>query len=549
MKTWIDSYRFQRIFEIIPGLSVWIVIIFPFAFAYSFPLVVAYFILIFNLYWFLKAFNIARHLINGLYHMKYNMRTDWYARAEAASKDLSGFLEKLEKDYQKKTRGSLSKMKYRDLKKEIEEIANLGGRQELVKNINDIVHLAIIPTYKESFQILDETLHYLVESNYPSKKIITVVTGEERDEENFKKISKQLEKKYAGKFKNLIFYIHRDQAGEVKGKGANLTSAGRKVMEYIEKEKMDPENVLVTTLDADHIVHGEYFSRLTYKYIIDPDRSRKTYQPVALLFNNIWDAPAPNRVAAIASSFWIIVESMRPYRLRTFAAHTQSLKTLLVTDFWSTQTIVEDGHQYFRTYFAYNGNIEMVPLLVPVYQDCLLDETLFKTFKSQYLQRRRWAWGASDLPFVVKNFMKHPEIPLREKTIQTFRQYVSHLSWASSSLLLATAWIPLLFNKQFMDSVIAHNVTRYSSNLALTAWVCIFFSVWAYLHLLPKKPEKYSHFRYVGMITQWIFTPPVAILLSSIPSVDAQTRLMLGRRLEFFITPKIRKSKVVIDKN
>ncbi len=548
MKGRIDSHWFQRLLEIIPGVSVWVVIIFPFAFAYPFPLLVAYFILIFNLYWFLKAFNIARHLLNGLYHMRYNMRTDWYEKCEAVSRDLPNFRKKLENEYRQNASGFFGKTKYRDLKKEIEELENLDGRKDLVKNLNDILHLAIIPTYKESFQILDETLEYILSSNYSSDKIIVAVTGEERDEKNFKKISKQLEQKYQGEFRNLIFYIHNDKVGEVKGKGSNLTSAGKKIMKFIESEGFDPENILVTTLDADHIVHKEYFSRLTYKYIIDPDRDRKTYQPVALLFNNIWDAPGPNRVAAIASSFWIIIESMRPYRLRTFASHTQSLKTLLTTDFWSTQTIVEDGHQYFRTYFAYNGNIEMVPLLLPIYQDCLLDTTLWKTFKSQYLQRRRWAWGASDFAFVVKNFLKHPEIPKREKAIQTFRQYISHLSWASSSLLLATAWIPILFNKSFMNSVIAHNVTSYSSNLAIIAWVGVFFSVWTYFYLLPKKPEEYSRLRYISMITQWIFTPPVAILLSSVPSVDAQTRLMFGKYLEFFITPKIRKSKVMIDK-
>ncbi len=548
MKNWIDSRWFQRILEIIPGFSVWVVIIFPFILAYPFPLLVAYFILIFNLYWFLKALNIARHLLNGLYHMQYNMRTDWYEKATLASKDLKSYLKKIEKEYKDANGGALKRIKMRDLKNEIDEIRNLDGRQELVKNIDDIVHLVIIPFWDEGFQIVDETFDHLRKSNYPSDKLIVVLTGEERDEKNYKKISKKIEEKYDGVFSNLFLYLHKDVIGEIAGKGANLVSAGRKVLKFVEKEGLNPENVLVTTLDSDHIVHKEYFSKLTYKYITSPDRARETYQPIALLFNNIWDAPGPNRVAAIASSFWLLVESMRPYRMRTFAAHTQSLKTLLITDFWSTQTIVEDGHQYFRTYFAFNGDIEMVPLLVPVYQDCVLDKNIYQTFKSQYLQRRRWAWGASDFAFVVKNFLKHPEIPLREKTIQTFRQYISHLSWASSSLLLATAWIPILFNQQFMDSVIAHNVTRYSGRIALFAWIGVFFSVWTYLRLLPQKPERYSSFRYVGMFFQWIFTPVVAIILSSFPSIDAQTRLMFGKYLGWFITPKIRKSKVIIDK-
>ncbi len=547
MRKWVDARWFQRLLEIIPGLSVWVVLIFPFALAYPFPMVVAYFILIFNLYWFLKALNIARHLMNGLSHMRYNMRTDWYEKARFISKDPESYLKSIEKEYEEADGSALNKIGKRDLKNEIEEVRNLDGRKDLLKSIDDIVHVAFIAVSTESIDIVEPTVEYIYNSNYPAEKIIVVIAGENRMKKSVENVVSHIEKKYRGKFMDLKHYMHVETAGEVRGKGANLAYAGRHFWEDFKNSGIDPGNVLVTTLDADHIVHKEYFARLTYKYIVSPDRDRETYQPIALLFNNIWDAPAPNRVAAIASSFWLLVESMRPYRLRTFASHSQSLKTLLTTDFWSNQTIVEDGHQYFRTYFAYNGNIEMVPLLLPVYQDCVLDENIYRTFKSQYVQRRRWAWGASDFPFVVRNFLKHPEIPLREKAIQIFRQYVSHLSWASSSLLLATAWIPLLFNYGFMNAVIAHNVTSYSGGLALFAWVGVFFSVWTYLRLLPKKPDHYSKFRYIGMVTQWIFIPPVAILLSSIPSIDAQTRLMFGKYLGFVTTHKVRKSKVVIE--
>src|SRR3989304_7460903 len=119
MRKWVDARWFQRLLEVIPGLSVWIVIIFPFAFAYPLPLVVAYFILVFNLYWFLKAFNIARHLINGLFYMKQYMRTDWLKRARFVSKDLRGFHKYLISENKKSPN--------RYLKKEIKEIANLKG--------------------------------------------------------------------------------------------------------------------------------------------------------------------------------------------------------------------------------------------------------------------------------------------------------------------------------------------------------------------------------------------------------------------------------------
>jgi len=274
MKTWIDSKAFQRFLEIFPGLSVWIVILFPFVFAFTMPIVVTYFILIFNLYWFGKALNIARHLLNGLYHMKYNMRTKWYARCEAASEDLGGFLSKIEKEYRQLGTSFFKKLKHRDLKEEIEELSNLNGRQELVKDVSEIIHVAIIAFANESLEIVEPTVQAIYDSDYPSDKIIVVLAGEAQTKENVLSVLKEIHKKFDGKFMDLRHYLHEEKDGEVRGKGANITNAGKMFWEDFKDKKIDPENVLVTNLDSDHIVHREYFSRLTYKYIIDPDRDR-----------------------------------------------------------------------------------------------------------------------------------------------------------------------------------------------------------------------------------------------------------------------------------
>ena len=41
--------------------------------------------------------------------------------------------------------------------------------------------------------------------------------------------------------------------------------------------------------------------------------------------------------------------------LRNFASHSQPLKALIGMNFWSTRTIVEDGHQYWRSLFYFEG--------------------------------------------------------------------------------------------------------------------------------------------------------------------------------------------------
>jgi len=535
----VNKDAFTRFLEIIPGFLAWSILLIPFIAAPYFPVAVAYFILSFNFLWFMKAANIMRHMINGFRQMWRNMKINWLESCQEVSSNPDEYLKKLESRYVE----TKSLLDLRDS----QEISNLSHNWSVIKKWEDIYHAVFVTNCFEDFEVTEEAYKALFECNYPREKLIVVSCGEKRDEEGFLKVKAEIENIYKDAFLDLKFYIHEDMPGDVIGKGPNLYSAGHKFWDYLQKKhpEIAPDNVMVTTLDADHVVHKEYFSRITYKYIVDPNRDHKTYQPIPLLFNNIWDAPSPSRVLAVASSFWQIIESMRPYRMRTFASHTQSLQTLLVTDFWSSKTIVEDGHQYWRTYFAYNGDHEMVPVLIPVYHDTVVADSFWETLVNQYKQRRRWAWGISDFPYIVKKFSKHPEIKFGQKFLQTYRHLAGSVSWSTSSFLLAFTWIPLLFNSEFQDTVLAHNVSSYSSVMLNLAWVAVFANVWIYFLLLPPMPDRYKKtrfIRYFSMVFQWVIAPFVSIFFSSLPALDSQTRLMFGQSLNvFWVTPKGKK--------
>ncbi|MBI4281226.1 hypothetical protein HY625_00210, partial [Candidatus Uhrbacteria bacterium] len=70
------------------------------------------------------------------------------------------------------------------------------------------------------------------------------------------------------------------------------------------------------------------------------------------------------------------------------------------------------------------------------------------------------------------------------------------------------------------------------------AMVGIFLSAFLSLLLLPRHPQYRHPFRFAVMLLQWVLLPVTLILFGAIPAIDAQTRLLLGKRLGFIVTEK-----------
>jgi hypothetical protein len=240
-----------------------------------------------------------------------------------------------------------------------------------------------------------------------------------------------------------------------------------------------------------------------------------------------------------------MIESGRPDRLRNFSSHAQSLDALLETDFWSTTTIVEDGHQYWRSYFRFHGNYAVIPLFIPIYQDAVQHETYVKTLWSQYKQLRRWAWGCSDIPFVLEQMrLQRKYIPFWNRVVNFYRLMEGHYMWATAAIIITlTVPVPRMINAHFAQTIISYNMGVTLSNFFLIAMVGIFVSIWVSLLMappIPKENKKRFWWLRITSIFQWFFLPITTVIFGSLPAIEAQTRLMLGNSLDFQVTEKIR---------
>jgi cellulose synthase/poly-beta-1,6-N-acetylglucosamine synthase-like glycosyltransferase len=513
-----------RVFEILPGVLSWTILFLPAILGIFSPQVAAYFVLAYLLQWFVRLLAINIGSLRGLKTMREFLKLDW----QKLNEDLEALVPKYK---------NAPKWHFRNL----ERVRKYIGYNRILPS--EVYHVVIIAFYNESRDVVEPTVQSVIDGKYDMKKVILYLAYEERGGPEIEKMANDLVKDYGHNFYHVQAVKHPNNIpGEVKGKGGNITYAGRQLQKYLEAEKIDPLKVLVTTLDSDNRPDKQYLSSLTYTYCSTEDPKHASYQPITMYLNNIWDAPAPMRVVATGNSFWNMMLSTRPHVLRNFSSHAQPMAALIDTDFWSVRTIVEDGHQFWRTWFCFEGKHDVYPIFAPIYQDAVLTEKYKKTLRMQFKQVQRWAWGASDIAYVVnQSFFKKNSIPLHKKLSKFLRLLEGHVSWATSALiLLLAAIIPFFLNP---DSYIANQLPQIASRINQIMMIGILGTLYVCIKTLPPKPARYKRRRNLWMVVQWVYLPVTGIVYGSFAALNAQTRLMFKRYLGFNVTEKATKSE------
>ena len=515
-----------RFFEMVPGLISWGSIILLVVLSLLNPLWAGIYVLLVIVTLLVKAAGIAYHTFVGSSRIEKAQKINWHGRLMDLKDPAVAF-----ERHQRDTSRELGTRQHG------ENLRLMANSAESYPKPDDIYNAVIIATYNEAYEVLQPTIESVVNTTYDSKHIIMVIAYEERGGKAIEGTVKQLRDEYAHLFRSFELVKHpKNLPNEVVGKGANITYAGKYLKGWLDKQEIPYQNVIVTTLDSDNRPHKTYFDYVTYEYIVHDDRKHLSYQPVSLFLNNIWDVPAPMRVVATGNSFWNIISSMRPHTLRNFASHSQPMDALVEMDFWSTRTIVEDGHQYWRSWFYFGGQYEVIPIYVPIYQDAVLSDTYVRTLKAQFVQLRRWAYGASDVPYVATRiFSRKRNVPFWAGFGRLLRLLDGHVTLASVSIILTFGGcVPLFINSEASQSVAANQLPEVLSVIQRIAMIGILVTVFLSFKMLPPRPARYKRHRTFGMLAQWLLMPVTAICYSAASAFYSQTRLMFGKYLDKF---------------
>ncbi|MBQ3293731.1 hypothetical protein IJG96_01180 [Candidatus Saccharibacteria bacterium] len=525
--------KLYRFLEILPGAISYGAIILLFLLSWLSPVLGAVYLFILIASTLVKAIGVAYRTVQGYEVIKRAERVDWRGRLEDLSDPHAAF-ERIRDDDNKSYH----------FEEHVENLKLMAAMPGDYPNPAKILHVVIMTAYNEGIEILDPSIKAVEDTTFDNDRIIFVLAYEERGGEAIHQTAQALKVKYKDTFKDFLLVKHpANLTGEVVGKGPNLTYAGHYVADYFKKRHLSTENAIVTSLDSDNRMAPKYLDSVAYEFATHPNRQRLSYQPVSLFMNNIWDAPAPTRVIAVSNSFFNVISTMRPHVLRNFASHSQPLQALAAMDFWSKRTIVEDGHQYWRSLFFFHGDYSVLPIRIPIYQDAVVDDNLWKTIKAQFIQVRRWYYGASDVAYVGARLFdkKRPRtVPFWQLFPKFWRLLDGHVTLAiMAPLITFGGWVPMIMNASSHDMV-AYNLPNIISVVETLAMIGLFVTILISFRMLPPRPAKYRKGRTLLMLFQWILMPITSILYQSLAAYYAQTRLMLGLYMEKFdVTKKV----------
>lgn len=530
----------QRFFEILPGAVSWSIILGMAGLSFIKPLTAAVIVIAFNLYWLLRLLYMTLFLILSYIRLSSEKKTDWMKRVRGVDR-IEEYLGEL-----KKEAAAVGMKEGMSLAAHIKEIEALRKSLHRRPVSDEIHHVVIVPVAKETREIVEPGIKSITEGCFSSEKILVVLALEERASKDVAQGVREIADEYKEKFMDIIVAVHPDNVtGEARVKGANTSFAAAQAAEYLKEKHIPFDNIIASCFDADTVVPRDYFAGLTYYFLSCPDRERASFQPVPVYNNNIWDAPGITRVLETGSSFFQLIESTNPEKLVTFSSHSMSFKALVDVGYWPVDMISDDSAIFWKAFVHYNGDYRVVPMYITLSMDAVVADTWRHTVVNVYKQRRRWAWGVENFPIVMRAFIKNRKIKLYDKVRYTFKLFEGHIAWTTWAFLLTfIGWLPAIFaGREFSHTVLYYSAPRIAGMIFHLASLSMVTSIVLSLCLLPPKKEKSSIFKRAGYALEWLLVPFTVVFLSALPALDAQTRLMLGKYMTFWVTDKGRAEK------
>jgi len=481
----------RRVLEVLPPAAAWLALTSPVWAAILVPHVLGYFLIAFAAYWWWRSCEFAVGLVMGIWRLQTTRRRDWLTAAKA-----------------------------------------FAGHEQLC-------HVVIVPTYKESEEVLIDTLGCLANQTVASQELTVVLAFEERDTLAPDRAA-NLARRFDGVFDHLLITFHPDLPGEVKGKSSNLAWAAERIeAELIADGKLDPQHLLVTVCDADSRLDRQYLAALGHAALAHPDGMLHVYQPAILFYANHRRLPPILSAVSSVFSLYSLARLAASHRLVPQSTYSLSWWAARRVGFWDVDVVPEDSHMFFKLWLHLGRRVRTRAIHLPVWADAAEGANPLGTVASTYQQIRRWAWGVSDIPYLALRTLRARHIPWHIRIARVGWYVEEHLVWPSHWFLLTLGGlVPPLINPDYAATALAIWQNSAISTLLGLCTPAILLAIVADVLLKKQLPDGGSLLNLISGVPGFVLLPLTGLALVALPALDAHTRLLLGRSLAYQVTEK-----------
>lgn len=298
---------------------------------------------------------------------------------------------------------------------------------------NSVVHLIVLPNYKEDESMLADTLRALAEAE-ASKSFWVVLGMETREGQEGVDKANRLKMRFEDGFARIIISEHPDdlvqkhedgsECPEVPGKASNLKYAIDRGYQECLKQGVHHDRVLLTVADADCIIHPLYFSRVGEEYADlrkKDDHHWTMWQAPQLPYRNYYTSPIVSRVwGYVASTYEFGGLAGTSWGAHHMVFSCYSLPLLLGhnAEAWDGDVIAEDHHAWLKCFYYWLHNaasnrpqnglsiyqepmLRIRPVFLPVKSTSVQNDVYWKSWVERWSQARRHAQGVAELSYAL----------------------------------------------------------------------------------------------------------------------------------------------------
>lgn len=411
---------------------------------------------------------------------------------------------------------------------------------------DDVRHVVIIPNYKEPLATLCATLDNLA-AQQQAARAITIVMAMEAAETGCVAKAEQLKADYARRFAGFHFTVHpRGLPGEMQCKSANEAWAARWIRRHLVDELgWNINHILVTTMDADTLWHHDHFQALTCLFALDEQRHLRFWQAPIRYHTNIWEISPPMRLVNAYSAAFELAYLAAPWWIpMPMSSYSLSLRLLESSGYWDGDVIADEWHMFIKAFYARDGEVTLERVFLPFSAYATTGETVWESVKNRYLQTLRHAWGSKEVGYIVAKLLEHPEIPFSKSFALLFR--VAHdilLAGAGWVILTVGSQLTIVLNPALFRQMVAEGLNNPIFVLLQVSFalVAVLGVVFWFQDVSVRPPRTHPQTMTERLLTLLSF--PLLVVLTlifvALPTIQAQTRLLVGVPLQFRVTKKI----------